>query len=49
VVKTYFLEARLAYLRRPHEGIQVRDESQSPHNGELLPGFGVALSAIFGA
>jgi Uma2 family endonuclease len=42
-------EARLAYLYRPGERIEVRDDSQSLDNAELLPGFSVALSAIFGA
>ena len=42
-------EGRLAYLYRPGERIEVRDESQSLDNGELLPGFSVALSAIFGS
>jgi Uma2 family endonuclease len=40
-------EARLAYLYRPGERIEVRDDSQSLDNAELLPGFSVALSAIF--
>jgi Uma2 family endonuclease len=42
-------EARLAYLYRPSERIEVRDDSQSLDDAEMLPGFGVALSAIFGA
>jgi Uma2 family endonuclease len=42
-------EAQLAYLYRPGERIEVRDESQSLDNAELLPGFSVALSAIFGS
>jgi Uma2 family endonuclease len=42
-------EARLAYLYRPGEGIEVRDDTQPLDNAELLPGFSVALSAIFGA
>jgi len=42
-------EARLTYLYRPGERIEVRDDSQSLDDAELLPGFGIALSAIFGA
>jgi Uma2 family endonuclease len=42
-------EARLAYLYRRGERIEVRDDSQSLDNPELLPGFGVPLSAIFGS
>jgi Uma2 family endonuclease len=42
-------EAQLAYLYRPGEHIEVRDESQSLDNVDLLPGFSVALSAVFGS
>jgi Uma2 family endonuclease len=42
-------EARLAYLYRPGERIEVRDDTQPLDNAELLPGFSVALSEIFGA
>jgi Uma2 family endonuclease len=41
-------EARLAYLYPPGRSIEARDESQSLDNAELLPGFTVALSEIFG-
>ncbi|HEV2349997.1 MAG TPA: Uma2 family endonuclease [Terriglobia bacterium] len=40
--------ARLAYLYKPGERIEVRDDTQSLDNSELLPGFGVQLSKIFG-
>ena len=42
-------EARLAYLYRPGERIEVRDDNQSLDNAELLPGFSVPLSTILGA
>jgi Uma2 family endonuclease len=42
-------EARLAYLYRPGGHIEVRDETQSLDNAELLPGFSAALAEIFGA
>ena len=48
-VWVFYPEAQLAYLYRPSERIEVRDESQSLDNAELLPGFSVALSAIFGS
>ena len=41
-------EARLAYLYRPGGHIEVREDSQALDNAELLPGFSVGLSEIFG-
>ena len=42
-------EAQLAYLYRPGERIEVRNDTQSLDNAELLPGFSGSLSAIFGS
>ena len=42
-------EARLAYLYSPSGHIEVRDDTQSLDNPEMLPAFSVALSDIFGA
>ena len=48
-VRVLYPEARLAYLYRPGERIEVRDDSQWLDNPELLPGFSVSLCEIFGA
>lgn len=48
LVWVLYPEARLAYIYRPGERVEIRDDTQSLDAPELLPGWTLPLAAAFG-